>query len=69
MDWYLAQPRYREEDFDLASSDRKDFIDSAWEASPFLRSEWEDGEEKEELKDWTERELGLVCKIWFFFKK
>ena len=39
MDGYLAQPRYRWEDF--GPTDVSDFVDSPWEAISSLRRRWE----------------------------
>lgn len=38
---YLVQPRYVEEDLGPASGDEMDFADFPWEATPYLKNEWD----------------------------
>lgn len=40
MEFYVAQPRYRQEELGLPSTDQTDFVGSPWKASTFLRSGW-----------------------------
>lgn len=48
----------------LPQIDNPDFVDFQWEALPFLRSRYGmEGDGSGELKEMSEEELWLVCKI------
>lgn len=64
LEGQLALPRYRGKGLCPVSSYLTNFVDSTWEASPFLRRDGDGGEGRwGEWRDGRERELGRVCKI------